>query len=173
MIRTLWAGGVLALVLLLAALGGPALGLATLWPVVLAAAVGLAASDGHVGRAGAFVVGVLTGWLALAVRAGFLPDVALGRAGVALLAVAIVTGVALASAGRVPLWASLVGLAAFSAAYEPVYADSPTTFLADSPVAAATLLLGAGLGFLVSGLMAATPSASPSAVDTTVEGGAR
>jgi hypothetical protein len=145
--RILIRGAVLALVAAVLALTGGVLGIDTLWPVLLAAAIGLSAAPLSPGRAGAFVAGILVAWVALAVQAGLLPDMAASRAIVIVLGIAVITAIAAATADLAPLWAGLAGYAAFAALYEPVLAASPTTFLADSFVALVTVMLATAFGF--------------------------
>jgi hypothetical protein len=146
--RILIRGAVLALVAAILALAGGTLGIDTLWPVLLAAAVGLAAASSlSVGRGAAFVGGALVGWVAMALRAGLLPDTVASRAIVVVLGIAVITAIAAATADLAPMWAGLAGYAAFAAFYEPVFAASPTTFVADSVVAMVTLLLATAFGF--------------------------
>jgi hypothetical protein len=147
MSRTVVRGAVIALVAAIVAVSGNALGIDTVWPVLLAAAVGLAAVPLGMGRVVAFVVGSLVSWFVLALRAGFLPDVAMARALVVVIGVLLLTALAAATAERAPLWAGLAGFVAFSAYYEPLYAASPTLFLSESPVALVTVLLAAAVGF--------------------------
>ena len=161
--RILIRGAVLALVAAVLALTGGALGIDTLWPVLLAAAIGLSAVPLSAGRAGAFVVGALVSWVALAVRAGLLPDMAVSQAIVVVLGIALITAIAAATADLAPLWAGLAGYAAFAAFYEPTFAASPTTFLADSAVALVTVLLATAFGFgaaLLGDLAASTRSST-------------
>lgn len=145
--RILIRGAVLALVAVVLALAGDALGISTLWPVLLAAAVGLAAVPLSIPRGGAFVAGAVVGWVAMAVQAALLPDTAAARAIVIAVGVLLITGIAAATADLVPLWAGLAGYAAFAGLYEPVFAASPTTFVADSLSALVTVLLASALGF--------------------------
>lgn len=146
--RILIRGAVLALVAAVLALSGGALGIDTLWPVLLAAAVGLAAASSlSVGRGAAFVGGVLVGWVALAIRAGLLPDTVAARAIVVVIGIAVVTAIAAATADLAPMWAGLAGYAAFAAFAEPILAASPTGFLGESVVAVVTVLLATALGF--------------------------
>lgn len=138
----------LALVAAVIALTGGALGIDTLWPVLLAAAVGLAAASSlSLGRGAAFVGGALIGWVAMAIRAGLLPDTVAAQAIVVVIGIALVTAIAAATADLAPMWAGLVGYAAFAGFYEPIFAESPTTFVADSTVAIITVLLAGALGF--------------------------
>ena len=147
--RILIRGAVLALIAAVLAFVGGALGIDTLWPVLLAAAVGVAAATPlSVGRAGAFVAGAVVGWVALALRAGMLPDTAASKAIVVVLAIALLTAMAAATADVVPLWTGLVGYAAFAGYYEPIFAADPTSFVADSATAMVTVLMAAALGFI-------------------------
>jgi hypothetical protein len=153
MSRTVVRGAVIALVAAIVAITGSALGIDTVWPVLLAAAVGLATVSLSMGRVAAFVVGALVSWLVLALRAGLLPDLAWSQALVVAVGVLLLTGLAALTADRAPLWAGLVGFAAFSAYYEPMFAANPTAFLSESPSALLTVLLAASIGF-IGGLLA-------------------
>jgi hypothetical protein len=169
--RILIRGAVLALVAAVVALTGGALGIDTIWPVLLAAAVGLAAVPLSAGRAAAFVAGALISWVALALRAGLLPDMVASRAIVVVIGIALITAIAAATADLAPLWAGLAGYAAFAAFYEPIFAASPTSFIADSTVAMVTLLLATAFGFGAALLGDLATSVRPSrATDGYVEG---
>jgi hypothetical protein len=100
-------------------------------------------------RAGAFLVGLLAAWGGFAVRAGLLPDVPLGRALSVVAAVLLVTAVATATAGRLPLWAGLLGAATFAGAYTAAYVADPPDFATGSVTALTSVLLAAAIGFLV------------------------
>jgi hypothetical protein len=104
-------------------------------------------------------------------RAGVFPDVPLGRALAAVIVVAVITAVAAASDGRLPMWSGLVGAGALLGAYETTFVTTPTGFVNDSMTAATTVLVAAGLGLLVAstveGLMA--PATAP-APDPTAHG---
>ena len=168
--RILIRGAVLALVAAIVALTGGALGIESPWPVLLAAAVGLAAFPLSAGRAGGFVAGALVAWVAFAVQATLLPDTALAQAVAVILGIAVLTAIAALTADLVPLWAGLVGYAAFAGLYAPVLAESPTTFLGDSAVALITVLLAAAFGFgaaLLGDLLVAVRGTSN---DTLVDG---
>jgi hypothetical protein len=54
---------------------GSAIGITTVWPVLLGVAVGLAVWPLSLGRVGAYVLGAVVGWVAMAMYAGFLPHV--------------------------------------------------------------------------------------------------
>jgi hypothetical protein len=149
LMRTILGGAVLAVIAGLLAIVGPSLGITTLWPVLLAAAVALAAGPAVASRTGAFALGAIMGIVAMGIRAGFLPDVPTSAAIIVVLAIAILTAIAALSQGLLPLWASLAGYAAFVGYYTPTYSDSPTTFVADAPVALVTVLLAAGIGAIV------------------------
>ncbi len=165
--RTLVRGGVVALIAAVVAFAGPMIGITTVWPALLAAAVGLAAVT-TIGRAGAFVAGATVSWFTLAIRAGFLPDMAASRALAVIAAIALLTGLAVATRDRLPLWAGLAGYAAFAGLYEPQFAAAPTSFLVESPIALLVVLASAGIGFVIA---TATHFAGPHAVASANEGG--
>lgn len=152
MARTAISGAIVALLAALVAVSGGAIGITTVWPVLLAVAVGLAARPLTLGRVVAYVVGATASWIALAIRAGYLPDVAASQAVVVVGAVVLLTVIAALTADRVPLWAGLAGYAAFAGLYEPMFAATPTAFLTESPPALVTVLLAAGVGILVAEL---------------------
>lgn len=176
MTRTLVSGAVVALVAAAVAAWGDVLGITTVWPLLLAVAVGLAIAPVTLGRALAIVVGAATSWFVLALRAGFLPDVAASRAVVVVVGVVVLTVIAAASGGRVPLWAGLAGYAAFAGFYEPMFAANPTAFLTESPVALLVVLLTAGIGIAAAAVTdVVTASRRPADVRTSAqapEGGA-
>jgi hypothetical protein len=166
--RTVIHGAIVAVLVALIAAVGSAIGITTVWPVLLAVAVGLAAWPLSLGRVGAFVLGAVVGWLAMALRAGFLPDTAFARALVVLVGVVLIAAVAALTSDLVPLWAGLAGYAAFAGFYEPMFADAPTLFLSESPGALVTVLLAGGLGMAIAGL-AELVTGPAGARDVTVE----
>jgi hypothetical protein len=158
--RTVIHGAVVAVLVAILAWVGSAIGITTVWPVLLGVAVGLAVWPLSLGRVGAFVLGAVIGWVAMAAYAGFLPQVGSSRALVVLLGVALLAVVAVLSADLVPFWAGLIGYAAFTGLYEPMYADSPTLFLSESPAALLTVLLAGAVGLAIAGLAALVTGAS-------------
>lgn len=158
MTRHLLAGGVLALgasalVLLSGFLGTEVQGVALLG-AALGGAVGLVPDRSPGLRAGAFAVGFAAAWLGYLLRAVALPDARIGRAIAVLVVVLVCLAVAAASAGRLPLWATLLGAAAMAGAYETAYTANPTAFLTTSPAQATAVLVAAGLGFLSTAVLA-------------------
>lgn len=141
-------GAVVALVAAVLAVFGGAIGITTLWPVLLAVGVGLAIAPITAGRVAAFALGSVVSWGVMALDAGLLPDAALSRVLTVVIGIVIVTVIALVTVDRAPLWAGLAGFAAFAALYEPMYAANPTAFLTESPVALTTVLLAAAVGAL-------------------------
>jgi hypothetical protein len=164
-LRTLICGAVLILIAVVLALTGSTIGITTLWPVLLGAAIGFAAAPVSFGRVAAFVTGALVSWVAMAVLAGFLPAAPSARAIVAAGAVLLLTLLAALTGNRVPLWASLVGFAAFAALYEPLYAATPTAFLTESPTALLTVLLAGAVGLIAAELGQLLSSAGAPARD--------
>ncbi|MBA2956014.1 hypothetical protein GON03_16875 [Nocardioides sp. MAH-18] len=150
--RLLTAGAVLAAMAFLLILNGDRLGLdLSLYGLfglatgaVLASMTGGTAST----RALGFVLGFVVAWAAYAVRAGALPDAASGHAVAATVALLILTVVAAALRSRALFASSLLGVVALVGAYEKTFSLSPDQFLNQSPTAATTVLLAAGLGFL-------------------------
>jgi hypothetical protein len=151
MARTAFIGAVVTLLAALVAVSGGALGITTVWPVLLAVAVGLAGPL-TLGRLAAYTIGALTGWLTTALAAGLLPQTGLADAIALAVAVVVVTVIAAVTADRLPLWAGLAGYAAFVGYYEPTFAANPTLFLSESPIALLTVLLAGALGFAIAGL---------------------
>jgi hypothetical protein len=154
MARTVIHGAIVAVLAAILAWVGSAIGITTVWPVLLGIAVGLAVYPLSLGRVGAYVLGAVLGWVAMALYAGFLPHVGGSRALIVLIGVGLLAVVAALSADLVPLWAGLVGYAAFTGLYEPLYAESPTLFLQESPGALLTVLLSGAVGLAIAGVAA-------------------
>ena len=150
LLRGLVVAGVAALVVAMPSV----IGLDSPWPVLLAAAVAFA-RPARPGIAGAFVTGAAAWWLAMALRAGVLPDAVWSEALAALLAIAICTVAAVVSSERMPLFAGLAGIAAFAGLYEGPFTDAPTAFLSESPLAFGAVVVATGLGFLAATLVEA------------------
>jgi hypothetical protein len=161
MARTAITGAVVALLVALLAVVGSALGITTLWPILLAVAVGIAAGHLTLGRAAAFILGIVVSWVVMAIGAAALPQTGVADAIAVIIGVAILTGVTVVSGGRAPLWASLAGYATFAAFYEPIYAANPTLFLSESPVAMVTVLLAAALGIAIASIVELVTAAAP------------
>ncbi|HVM21490.1 MAG TPA: hypothetical protein VM307_16145 [Egibacteraceae bacterium] len=154
------AAGVLLVVLLagIAFVGGP-LAIDSAWPLLLGAAVALVPGPRVLGRAVAFGVGLVTCWVAFALRAGMLPDVPGGRAVFLILPVAVVTVAAVVSGGRLALWAGLAGVATYGAAYQAAFVASPTDFATQSVATMTSVLLATAMGAVVA--MLVRPSREP------------
>lgn len=115
--------------------------------LAVGAVLGLVPDRLPAARAGAFAVGFVAAWGGFALRAGFLPDIPLGRAIATAVVLAAVTAAVVASFGRLPLWAGLLGVAAFSGGYETTFSTNPAGFVNDSMTDATTIALAVGLGF--------------------------
>jgi hypothetical protein len=101
-----------------------------------------------------FASGFLAAWVGYFVRAALLPDTASGRAvsvGIVLLLCTVVVAV---SAGRVPLWSTLLGAAALAGGYEYTYAAAPPEVATTSVSAATSLLFCLAVGYLVAVMVA-------------------
>ena len=146
--RSLVAGVVLAVMMGVLAFVGDALGVDTLWPVLLAAGLGMVigvprAADVAMVGAGAIVAIVGAG-----AQLAVLPALPSARAAVlatSVLLLALTTGL---SRGRLPLGVALVGWGATTALLEPAVAAAPTAFLTIAPLVLATVLACFGLGLL-------------------------
>ncbi len=163
MARTAVIGAVVLVLAALVAAGGGTIGITTVWPVLLGVAVGLAAAPATIGRIVAYAVGALASWLAMALGAGLLPQSGLADAIALLVGLAIIVVIATVTSDQVPLWAGLVGYAAFAGLYEPVFAANPTLFLSESPVALVTVLLAGALGIAVASFASLVAPATPGA----------
>lgn len=152
-IRTLATGAALAAAAFLLADQGAVFGADLPHVALLGAAagavLGLVPGRMPAARLGGFLTGFAAAWLGYALRAGVLPDIPMGRAIAAVVVVAVVTAVAVASADRLPLWAGLLGAATLLGSYELTFAATPTSFVSDSMTAVTTSLLAASFGFLV------------------------
>lgn len=152
-IRTCAAGGALAVGAGLLADQGSILGAdlphTALLGAALGAVLGLVPDRTVLGRIGGFLAGFAAAWIGYALRAGVFPDIPMGRALAAVIVVGLVTGVAVASNGRLPLWSGLVGAGALLGAYEATFVATPTTFLSDSMTAVTTVVVAAAFGLLI------------------------
>lgn len=149
---TLLRGGVVAGLVALAVAVPSIFGLSSPWPLLLAAAVAFARPV-RPGIAGAFLTGAVAWWFAMALRAGVLPDALWSEAVAATLAIGVCVLLAMVSSERLPLFAGLAGIAAFAGLYEPAFAEAPTRFLAESPLAFGAVVVATGLGFLAASLV--------------------
>lgn len=160
-LQTLVVGTLLAIAAALTAVVGEMLGFeldhVALIGVALGATLALVPDPSPGFRLFGFAAGFVLAWIGYLLRAGLLPDTAAGRAvdfALVLLGCAIVAWL---SAGRIPLWSTLVGVAALVGAYETAYTDAPSQVLRHSPAAATSVLLAAGLGFVAAALVSASP----------------
>lgn len=127
----------------------------------LGAVVALVPDRSPLFRVAGFVVGFLIAWLGYAVRAGFLPDTAGGRAVVVGVVVILCVAVTAGSMDRVPLWSTLLGAAALAGAYEFTYAAAPSEMPSTSLSSATTLLFNVAVGFLAAAFFAPAPEPGP------------
>lgn len=156
--KMLLSGGVLAVSAMLVVLVSSGLDLDLESTALLGAALGAVVAlvpDRTPGlRLGAFAAGFLVSWIGYVVRAAFLPDTPGGRAVAVLLVVLLCVGVTAASRERLPLWATLLGTAALTGAYEFTFAAAPPELPSTSVSTASTLLLNVAVGFLAASLLA-------------------
>jgi hypothetical protein len=156
MLRTVVLGVTLSIVVGLLVRFAP-LGLDTTSTVVLGACLGAVLAvirDREPWqRVLAFGAGVAATWLSYAARAGLLPDEPTGRAIAVFVVLLLVTGISVATLGRLPLWAGLLGVAGFAGSYEIAFAEQPTSFATQSVVALSTLAFAAGAGYALSAVL--------------------
>jgi hypothetical protein len=117
--------------------------------LAVGAVLGLVPDRAPAWRAGSFAVGFVAAWAGFAIRAGLMPDIPLGRAIATTIVLLVVTAATTASLGRLPLWAGLIGVAAFSGGYETTFSTNPTAFVQDSMTDATTIAFAVALGFFV------------------------
>lgn len=160
MLRTVLHGAVVALAAGVLAVLGTTIGTTSPWPLLLAIALGLAAAPATVTRLAAAALGAGLGLLAYAALLALLPATASAVAAATVVAVLVLTGVAAATRGALPLWAGLAGYAIFGALYAPRAEAAPTAFLSEAPAALVTVLLALGLGALVATLAGAVGAAT-------------
>lgn len=159
--RSLVAGVVLAVMMGVLAFVGDALGVDTLWPVLLAAGLGMVIGvprAAHVAMVGAGAIVAIVG---AGAQLAVLPALPSARAAVlatSVLLLALTTGL---SRGRLPLGVALVGWGATTALLEPAVAAAPAAFLTIAPLVLATVLACFGLGLLAAQVV--TLLAAPSA----------
>jgi len=134
---------------------------------VAAGAVVALVPDATAGRRLAgFVLGVVVTVLGYYARAALTPDTSTGRAVFAAVVVALCVVVALASLGRLPLWSTLLGAAAFAGAFESTYSSAPPRVVDLSMGGLTTLALCVAVGFVAAGLAGSARPERPAHVHT-------
>jgi hypothetical protein len=154
--RTLIGGFALAIVAFAAVYIGDALDLGLPNPLLgvpVGGALALAPGGQKLGRYIGFLFGVLIALIGTAINAQFMPASSSGVAVTAALTIALVTGAAAVSVGRMPLWSLLLGAGGFAGAYDYVYNAAPYNFLDTSTLALGTFMVLANLGFLTGALI--------------------
>lgn len=101
-----------------------------------------------------FVVGFAVSWLGYLVRAGFLPDTALGHALAVALVVVLCTVAVVVSRERLSLWSTLLGAAVLAGSYETTYIEAPSQVVSTSLTTSTSVLLAFALGFFAAALVA-------------------
>lgn len=156
--KTLLVGAVLVVAAVVVVMLGSALDLEleaiALLGVAAGAVVALVPDRPPLMRLAGFVAGVVIAWIGFFVRAGFLPDSVGGRAVAVGLVVALAVGVTAVSLDRIPLWSTLLGVAALAGAYEYTYSAAPPEVASTSVSAVTALLFTAAIGFLATALAA-------------------
>lgn len=116
----------------------------------LAAGTILAVSSDRsaVGRVAAFAGGIAFALVGYAARALVLPDSDGGRAVAVAVVLLLVTLMASLTAGRLPLWAGVLGAGSFAGAYDRVYTNAPAELATTGVETLTVLLLSVAAGFL-------------------------
>ncbi len=156
MIRTVVGGLALAVVAGLAVYVGEALNLGLPNPLIGVAVGGvlaLAPGGQRMGRLAGFLVGALLALVGYGINAQFMPASSSGVAVTGVLTLALATGAAALSVGRMPLWSLLLGVGGFVGAYDYVYNDKPYDFLNSSVQTMGTFLVLFGIGYLTGALV--------------------
>lgn len=155
------AAGSAALIIATASYG---LGAGLVVGVAAGAAVALVPAETGLRKIAGLLTGILVGMAGYALRAGILPDSAGGTVVGVTAVLVVLTLISMLTRGRVPLWASLMGLAAIAGAYETLHIVDFAGLFANLPVAAAATLLATAVGFTAAAVFA--PGASvPGASD--------
>lgn len=156
--KTIIAGLVLALAAALVMWLSGALDLELESVVLLGAAVGavvaLVPDRSPLVRFLGFAAGFVVAWVGYFVRAQYTPDTAAGRAVAVGLILLLCVAVVAVSAGRLPLWSTLLGAAALAGGYEYTYAAAPQEVITTSVSAATSLLFCIAVGYLVAATVA-------------------
>jgi hypothetical protein len=158
---TILSGGALAVAAALTVWLGAFFGLeldhVALLGVALGAVAGLVPHGRAVHRIAGFGAGFAIAWVAYLLRAAMLPDSTSGRAVAVLGVVLACVLVSIVARHRLPLWSTLVGVAALLGAYEEAYTAAPSQVVDTSMTSATAVLLAAAVGFAVSALFTAEP----------------
>ncbi|MGH3335374.1 MAG: hypothetical protein ACRDOZ_06100 [Nocardioides sp.] len=156
--KTIFAGLVLALaaalVMWLSAFFDLELDSVVLLGAALGAAVALVPDRSPLVRFLGFAAGFVAAWVGYFARAAFLPDTASGRAVAVGLVLLLCVAVVAVTAGRLPLWSTLLGTAAMVGGYEYTYAAAPPEVATTSVSAATSLLFCIAVGYLVAATVA-------------------
>ena len=137
--------------------------------VAIGAVVALVPDETPVLRLVGFLTGIVAAWLGYLLRAGFLPDSVAGRSVAVVIVLAVVIAAAAFTAGRVPLWSGLLGVAALVGAYEAAYSAAPPEVMSTSVSGVTSLLMTAAVGVLAAALLAPRPAGTTAAPRERVE----
>lgn len=139
------------------------LGSVALLGTVLGAVVALVPDRTPFLRLGGFAAGFVVAWVGYLLRAALLPDSDTGRAIVIAVVVLACAGIAAASMGRLPAWATLLGAAGLAGAFEYTYNLAPTQVVDNSVSTVTSVVLTFAIGFIAVLLVAPTERRDPAA----------
>lgn len=132
------------------------------------AVIGLVADRSPWARLLGFAVGFVAAWVGFVLRAALLPDTDGGRAAAAVITLAIcLVAVAIGRGGRLPMWATFVGVMLFAGAYEAGFVAAEPEVASTSLDAATSLLVAVAVGYVVAVLSTGPRSASAPRVRAT------
>lgn len=152
--RSLFVGVVLAATMAVIALVGGALGIATLWPILLATGLGMVIGVPDARHLVMVTAGAVTATVGAGAQVALLPATPGTRAAVLAGSVLLLAVIAALGRGRLPLGVALVAWGATTALLEPAIAAEPTALLTIASTTLATVLAGFGLGLLVAQVVA-------------------
>ena len=123
-------------------LGAIAFGLA------MGAVLGLVSDGGPVGRVGSFIVGMLIAMVLFVMQALLLNDSFVGLVLQIVIGFGHITLICALTAGRLPLWAGLLGSALVTGSYATYFENAPQNLLTEMPQYVTASLVPCALAFL-------------------------
>ncbi len=116
--------------------------------LAVGAILGLVSDGGPVGRIGAFVVGIIVAMILFVLSVLLLNTSFAGQVITILIGIGLITIICGLTAGRLPLWAALLGSVLVAGAYSQAFAANPAGILTELPQYTTQALVPAVLGLL-------------------------
>lgn len=142
----------LVIYLLPGELGTPAIAY-TVFGLALGAIVGMLPGADPVARLMGFTLGLLLAFASYVVRGGYLPYTKWSSAVVVLLLLAIITGITVLFRSGTWFVSMLLGAGTLYGAVELQFQEAPSAYLASLALAFLSILLGFGIGYMVSAVL--------------------